>query len=472
MKTHPELPVAVIGAGPVGLAAAAHLVGRGIRPLILERGRSAGASLLSWGHVRVFTPWRYVTDEAAVDLLSLTDWAKPADDAIPTGREIVEDYLEPLARLPAIASNLVYGATVTSISRHGLDKVTSRGRDDAAFEIRYTDPTGAEMGVTARAVLDASGTWGRPAPMGIDGLPVIGERAASDRIAYGIPDIDGRDAADYAGRSVLVVGGGHSAINAVLALMALKKKAPATLITWALRRNRIDRLLGGGLNDQLPSRGDLGLAAKDALESEHVRLLAPFAARSIRIAPEGVEIEAMIDNKQHSLLVDRVIVATGFRPDLEMLNELRLDMDSAVECPRLLAQMIDPNLHSCGTVPPHGIAELTQPEPGFYIVGSKSYGRAPTFLMLTGYEQVRSVVAELAGDHQAARDVRLVLPETGVCSTSVASISGVSAGGCCGGPAPADTDACCLADQQAKVDGKSGCGCATPAETRRMEPAE
>ena len=96
----------------------------------------------------------------------------------------------------------------------------------------------------------------------------------------------------------------------------------------------------------------------------------------------------------------------------------------------LLAPLIDPNLHSCGSVPPHGVVELTHPEPGFYIVGSKAYGRAPTFLMATGYEQVRSVIAELAGDHEAARRVELVLPETGVCSTS--SIMGSKAQACCG----------------------------------------
>ena len=114
----------------------------------------------------------------------------------------------------------------------------------------------------------------------------------------------------------------------------------------------------------------------------------------------------------------RIVVATGFRPDLGILRELRVALDPAVEAPPALAPLIDPNLHSCGTVRPHGARELGHPEPGFYIAGSKSYGRAPTFLMMTGYEQVRSVVAEIAGDHAAAREVRLVLPETGVCSSS------------------------------------------------------
>jgi hypothetical protein len=168
-----------------------------------------------------------------------------------------------------------------------------------------------------------------------------------------------------------------------------------------------------------------------------------------------------------TLVVDRIIVATGFRPDLGMLNELRIAIDPATEAPPALSPLIDPNFHSCGTVPPHGVDELTQPESGFYIVGSKSYGRAPTFLMATGYEQVRSVVAELAGDHVAARQVQLVLPETGVCSVTPASLGAAS---CCGGPA-ATTDSCCVADEVAKAEGEAGCGCGTtPAQTAK-EPA-
>ncbi|URK86069.1 hypothetical protein LP421_02845 (plasmid) [Rhizobium sp. RCAM05350] len=150
------------------------------------------------------------------------------------------------------------------------------------------------------------------------------------------------------------------------------------------------------------------------------------------------------------------MVTTGFRPDFSFLRELRIDIDPTVEAPPSLAPLIDPNFHSCGTVPPHGVEELKHPEKNFFIVGSKSYGRAPTFLMKTGYEQIRSVVAEIAGDHVAARQVQLVLPETGVCS---ADPGGKSSSACCGGPAAETVDACCVADAAAKVEGKSGCGC-------------
>ncbi|MER9303122.1 NAD(P)-binding domain-containing protein [Mesorhizobium sp. M0496] len=469
MSMMTDLPVAVIGAGPVGLAAAAHLVERGIRPLILERGESVGAALLEWGHVRVFSPWEYNIDAAARALLDSSGWTAPDSQGLPTGGEIVRDYLAPLAALPEIAAKLKLGAEVTAITRQGHDKVANDGRKDAPFVIRYRDG-GGEHRVLARAVIDASGTWWRPNPIGVDGLPVPGEGEARGRIAYGIPDVVGKVRSSYAGKRVLVIGGGHSAINVALALMELRDAAPGTEIFWALRHASVERLLGGGLNDQLPERGALGLAAKQAMADGRLNMLAPFAVNRIEMQGEGLVADASLAGKPFSLAVDRIVVTTGFRPDLSFLGEIRIALDPAVEAPPALAPLIDPNFHSCGTVPAHGIRELAHPEPGFIIVGSKSYGRAPTFLMATGYEQVRSVVADIAGDHLAAREVRLVLPETGVCS-AVGVVTGSESAGCCGGPAPANVDACCVRDADAKAKGASGCGCGTDAEARRAVSA-
>ncbi|RVI55267.1 FAD-dependent oxidoreductase [Sinorhizobium meliloti] len=468
MYHYTELPVAVIGAGPVGLAAAAHLLQRGLQPLVFERGSGPGSSLVEWGQVRVFSPWRYILDKAALELLEESGWSLPDPDALPTGSEIVQQYLVPLARL--VARHIKYSATVHSVSRLGLDKVANDGRDRAPFTVRYRDESGAERRLTARAVLDASGTWLRPNPIGVDGLPVPGETSAGELISYGIPDVLGREREVYAGSSVLVVGSGHSAINAALALLELQKEHPKTSVMWGLRRDKIDKLLGGGLNDQLPARGALGVAAKEAIQSGRLQLRAPFSVESIARKGETLDIEAMVNGQRQSLHMQRIVVATGFRPDLHMLSELCIDLDVAVESPRRLAPMIDPNLHSCGTVPPHGVDELAHPERDFFIVGSKSYGRAPTFLMATGYEQVRSVVAELAGDHVAARQVQLVLPETGVCSVTLSQLEAAPSAACCGGPAPVEVDACCAADLAAKSEGKSGCGCRTASEPQETEP--
>ncbi|RVB48737.1 flavoprotein [Mesorhizobium sp. M7A.F.Ca.CA.001.06.1.1] len=463
------LPVAVIGAGPVGLAAAAHLVERGIRPVIFERGESVGAALLEWGHVRVFSPWEYNVDAAARALLDRSGWKAPDSRGLPTGGEIVRDYLAPLASLPEIAPSLKLGATVTAVTRQGHDKVSNDGRKHSPFVVRYEDASG-EHRVLARAVIDASGTWWRPNPIGVDGLAVPGEGKASGRIAYGIPDVIGKARRDYAGKRILVIGGGHSAINVALALMELQGEAPGTEIFWALRHSSVERLLGGGLNDQLPERGALGLAAKQAMEDGRLNMLTSFAVDRIDMNGDSLAVYAMLAGKPLDLAVDRIVVTTGFRPDLSFLSEIRIALDPAVEAPPALAPLIDPNFHSCGTVPPHGIEELRHPEPGFAIVGSKSYGRAPTFLMVTGYEQVRSVVADIAGDSEAAREVRLVLPETGVCSADV--VIGAETAGCCGGPAPAEVDACCVKDADAKAQGASGCGCGTGNPAARTEARE
>ncbi|GIK50974.1 MAG: flavoprotein [Alphaproteobacteria bacterium] len=424
-----KLPIAIIGAGPVGLAAAARAVERKLDFVLLEAGPSVGSSLREWGHVRVFSPWAYNIDEAAHSLLKTINWMAPKPTSLPTGREIVENYLEPLAAHPAVAPHLLVNARVTRIARAFNDKMNDADRAASPFALRWRDAAGTEHETRARAVIDASGAWSQPNPIGVNGLLVLGEAEARDFIDYGIPDVLGAARERFAGKRVLVVGAGHSAINVALDLLALQKDARGTKVIWALRRNRIEKLLGGGLNDQLPQRGALGVGAMEAIKAKRLDMLAPFAVSRISPHNGALKIVARLGDDETTLEVDRIVVATGLRPDLDMLRELRVAIDPSVEAPPALAPLIDPNLHSCGSVPPHGVVELTHPEPNFYIVGSKVYGRAPTFLMATGYEQVRSVIAELAGDHEAARRVELVLPETGVCSTG--AVIGAKAQACC-----------------------------------------
>ncbi len=435
-------PVVVIGAGPVGLAAAAHLLERDLEPLVLERGDTAGASVRHWGHVRFFSPWRYSIDRAAADLLARSGWVAPDPETYPTGNDLVDRYLSPLASLPAMQPHIRYGAEVVSVTRDGFDKMKSPGRDDAPFLVTVRTSGGTEEAILARAVIDASGTWTSPNPLGAAGRPAIGERTVADRVAYGIPDVLGTQRQRYAGKRVLVVGSGHSAFNVLLDLVDLADAEPGTAITWAIRRpsNGLGNLFGGGINDALPARGELGARVKALVEDGRLRLVT-----GLRIARIDATSDGIVVSGQDSVLspVDEIIGATGFRPDLDLLSELRLALDPAVESPVALAPLIDPNLHSCGSVPPHGAEELKHPEADLYVVGMKSYGRAPTFLMLTGYEQVRSVAAALAGDWDAARDVQLVLPETGVCSTDALAEHGVA---CCGAEAATPEDevsACC-----------------------------
>jgi thioredoxin reductase len=427
--THSHLPVAVIGAGPVGLAAAAHLAARGIEPVVFEAGDSVGASVREWGHVRVFSPWSYNVDPVAAELLEATGWSAPAPEGYPTGDEIVERYLEPLAAVPGIAESLHLRSRVVSVTRQGIDKLKDAGREDAPYQL-VVERRGDERRYLARAVIDASGTWTRPNPLGAGGVRAAGERRHADRIAYGIPDVLGGARERYADRRVLVVGSGHSAFNAILDLVALRDSHPETEVVWAIRGGAPDRAYGGGGDDQLPARGALGETVRALVADGSVEVVAGFHTRAV--ADENGRL--VVDDGRRRVVADEIIAATGLRPDLELLRELRLDLDDRVEAPRALAPLIDPNLHSCGSVPPHGVDELSHPDAGMYIVGMKSYGRAPTFLLRTGYEQVRSVVAALAGDWESARNVELVLPETGVCTVTRSPDEPAA---CCGSDSPA-----------------------------------
>jgi thioredoxin reductase len=333
----------------------------------------------------------------------------------------LERYLEPLAGTPQLAPRIRLGTRVEAVGRLGFDKMKSPGRERAPFVLHVRTADGRPASILARAVIDASGTWTRPNPLGAGGLPAVGEREAADRIFYGIPDVLGLHRQRYAGRTVLVVGSGHSAFNALLDLARLAEEEPGTSVIWAVRRPSIEKIFGGGQNDQLAARGLLGAQVRALLAGGQVRIVTDFKLLEIR--EQDGRLTAVGEHESIEG-IDEIVGATGFRPDLELLREIRLDLDPAVESPSTLAPLIDPNLHSCGTVRPHGFEELKQPEKDFFVVGMKSYGRAPTFLLLTGYEQVRSIAAALTGDLKSAREVRLKLPETGVCSLSALPVVG------------------------------------------------
>lgn len=517
-EVHAALPVAVLGAGPVGLAAAAKLIERGIPFFILEAGERVGANLLDYGHVRLFSPWRYNVDPTMAALLQASGWTQPDPEALPLAREIVEQVMVPFAALPEVAAALQLRARVLAVSREGFDKVRSAGRERAPFVIR-AQRDGQAFELRARAVIDATGTWNTPNPVGASGLPAIGEREAAHRIAYGIPDVLGTDRARYAGRKTLVVGAGHSAANALLALADLARDEPGTRLAWSVRSPVLTRVFGGGAADALPARGALGSSLRSLRDQGGLDFNAGLRITEVQHDGEGALRIVGVDaagRTQRIEGIDQVICATGQRPDLSLTSELRVKLDPCLESNEALGPLIDPNLHSCGTVRPHGHRELAHPEPGLYTVGVKSYGRAPTFLMATGFEQVRSVVAAIDGDIVAADRVELDLPETGVCSTAGSATEGlgdgsccgtdatspapaaasgcgtsacaapaakpaaataprpepVAAASCCGGPARTDASACCVLDEQKKAEGAAGCGCSDPEPVAATAPAQ
>lgn len=444
MDSLKSLPVAIIGGGPVGLAAAAHLKVRNQPFILFESGSTVGANILSWKHIRVFSPWRYNIDKAARALLNETDWKSPDDEGLPTGGELYREYFKPLSELPSIRPNIHVGAKVISIGRKNIDKMKTWGRDEVPYVVQVLKAEEFQQ-YEVRAVIDASGTWNSPNPIGSGGVYAFGEVENRARIFYGIPDILSQHEDRYKNKSVLVVGSGHSSINAILELDKLKEKYPQTEIHWVLRKKKISDVYGGQEDDALAARGALGIKIEELVNNDRVSVYTPFQIQQVLKKEGGLTVVGIQNDQRFALPgIDEIISNTGSRPDFSFIREVRLNIDPSLESVAEIAELIDPNIHSCGTVRPHGEKELRQPDKDFYIVGSKSYGRAPTFLMATGYEQVRSIVAAIDGDMEAARNVELDLPETGVCSTD---LGGGGASACCGAePSPTKKTAaaaCC-----------------------------
>lgn len=420
------LPVAIIGAGPIGLAAAAHLVERGIPFDLYEAGPAVADSIRQWGHIRLFSPWELLIDPAARRLLEGGGWQHPAASSLPTGTELVDEYLAPLAALPSIAGRTRTGVEVLAVSRQGMDRTRTAGRAATPFTLRLRARDGSVTDVAARAVIDASGTYRTPNSLGSSGLDPLGLDDVAELVTHALPDVVGRDRERFAGRHATVVGAGHSAANTLLNLAALAAEEPGTRITWAIR-NRGALRVSSSPDDELAARAKLGGRVDELVRTGVIEVVDRFEIVRLERRGAGVRVIASRAGELVQHDTDVIVNATGFRPQLAMLREIRLELDDIVEAPRRLAPLIDPNVHSCGTVAPHGFAELKHPEDGFFLAGMKSYGRAPTFLLATGYEQVRSIVAWLDGDAASAAQVQLTLPATGVCSTDL----GAAGGGCC-----------------------------------------
>ncbi|MEQ8524718.1 NAD(P)-binding domain-containing protein [Gracilimonas sp.] len=448
MTVEENLPIAIIGAGPVGLAAASYIIKRGKTPIILEAGDEAGYAIRQWEHVRLFSPWKYNMDKAAVELLKASSWIEPEPEKLPTGKEFLEDYITPLSKNTVLKDFIKYGSKVTAVTRLNTDKIRTFGREKLPYVLKIDRGSDTEF-IQASAVIDTSGTWFTPNPIGSGGIKAAGEEEHSNKITYGIPNVLNKDRAKFEDKTIAVVGSGHSAMQVIIDLLELQETSQTTNMKWVMRKTDLGNVFGGGKDDALPARGEIGMKAKKAVEYNRLELVTPFLINKVSMESSGdskLKVHGFKNGQNHHIEVDEIIATTGFRPDLEMLREVRVNIDSSLESVADIASMIDPNIHSCGTVPPHGVEELKHDDENFFIAGMKSYGRAPTFLMATGYEQVRSIVAYLDGDLEAANRIELDLPETGVCSSNL-SLNGAE---CCA-PANSQEDvssSCCTPNRK------------------------
>src|SRR5690606_21069379 len=228
--------------------------------------------------------------------------------------------------------------------------------------------------------IDASGTYTTPNPLASSGLEPLGAGGAGDRIVHALPDVLGADRARFAGRHTAVVGAGHSAANTLIALAELSRTEPGTRVTWLIRNGSALRV-SSSADDELADRARLGSRVDRLVDDGLIEKIDSFEISRVERQDDGIRLLGTRHGEPAVHAADVVVGATGFRPDVAMLREIRLQLDDVVEAPVRLAPLIDPNVHSCGTVAPHGFDELRHPESGFFLVGMKSYGRAPTFLL-------------------------------------------------------------------------------------------
>lgn len=395
--TSPKPRIAILGAGPTGLEAALAAAEGGFPFTVYEAAPTAGGNVRSWGHVRMFTPWDLdVSPRMRRHLPAL-----PAGAGCPTGRELAERLLDPVAALPSVAPNLRLGTRVLAVGREGLlkhEEIATAERGRRPFRLLVADADGRESAERADIVLDTTGTWSHPNRLGDGGIPAPGERALDGEIRRHVPDL-AREARDWAGRTVLLAGAGHSAQTAARDLALLAREAPETRVIWVLRNPSPG--WGTHEGDSLPERARLAAeaAALAGGASPAIDVRRGYAIESLSRPNGRIAVTLRNGGGSERVEVDRVLSLTGFVGDHQLYRQLQVHECYATCGPiKLAAALLGSGSSDCLAQTSHGAETLANPEPGFYILGIKSYGRNNTFLMRIGWEQVSEVFG-LLGSH-------------------------------------------------------------------------
>ena len=393
--------LAVIGAGPVGLEAAALALELGFDVHVFERGE-VGAHLRGWGHVRMFTPWSLNVGPASARLLGAAGWTPPPADECPTGDEFADRVLLPLAATEALRARVHAHQQVVKVTRRGVlpqERIGDPARAEAPFRLLVRDAGGRESVLHAYAVLDATGTFGQPAWAGTGGSPARGELYLAPQMSYRPDDVLGLRRERHAGKRTLVVGGGASAATTVVALAKLATEAPGTQVTWVTREN--GALAGEVADDPLPARAALFAAAHALRDGSDPAVTwiggAEVEGFEYNTGTHRYRVTLQLGEQARIEEVEQVILNVGYVPDLSITSELQAHACWATKGSMKLASALLGGAAGadCMVAPEGGAALLAHPEPNFFVIGAKSYGRNSAFLARTGYAQAADALAAL-----------------------------------------------------------------------------
>jgi len=397
MSDESEIDVAIIGGGPIGIEAAVYGRERGLEVEVLERGR-VGANVERWSHVQLFSAWELNRSRWGERVLEREGVALEPEGAYPTGAEYLETYLRPLAGSDVLAERVREHHEVRGIARRGAlktEQVGAAARGKRRFVLRVDGPAGETL-VEADAVIDATGVYDIPNGLGPGGLRAMGEEAHRDEIEYYVPEVSEGDRRRYAGRHTMVVGAGYSAVTTLRDLQRLRGEAGETEITWCLRSGGEPYALIP--DDPLPMRRELtefGNAAARGEIPEIEVVVGPI--RELRRDAGHWRVELVESGEGTVVEVDEIVANVGYRPDMAMFRELQVHPCWATEGPiDLAASLVGAESGAdCLEQTASGVEALEHPEPDFFVLGSKSYGRHSTFLLDVGFGQIEEVFEEL-----------------------------------------------------------------------------
>lgn len=390
--------LAVLGAGPVGLDAALGGLEAGFEVTVYEAGARPSANLRDWGHVRLFSPWSMnVSSRMRAHLATLGVPLDVDETASPTGHELADAVLDPLWERSPVASGLKLGARVIAVGREGVlkhEEIGAPARGRRAFRILLREPHGREWVEPADVVIDCTGKYGNPNTLGDAGIPAPGEAALAERIERTLPDVRSNSAA-WKGRTILLAGAGHSAQTVA---RDLAEVADAGMrVIWVLRKEAPG--WGAVQDDPLPARRELTGTAASLHAGASTAIETGTGTVVNGLAPDNGRVRVQLrhrDGRLEEVRADRVLSLTGGVGDHSIYRQLQVHECYATSGPmKLSAALLAEDVPDCLAQGSHGVEALKNPEPNFFVLGDKSYGRNNTFLLRVGWQQVDEVFEEL-----------------------------------------------------------------------------